>query len=479
MKNFFCSQQGLVARGLITLAIAFSSLFALAADDKPNIVVIMADNLGYGDVGVYGGMRAPTPVIDQLARDGVQLRDFQVEPTGPESRAAFMTGRMPIRSGISYAASVGNARGLHPKEVTIAELMKRADYNTALFGKWQLGSTPKRQPQMQGFDQFYGILETSSPIDPSFPGFSKKLIQKQQILSAKAEEEAKLTGEMTYVQRSYMDRELTEKGITFIKEQVEAKTPFFLMISYLNPHYPVVPHPDFAGKSLGGAYTDVLMEMDFNTGKVLAALNEVGIRENTIVIWFSDNGPSRQSPEADHNGDPGPWSGESGSAWEGGLRTVAIIRWPASVKAGWVSDEMVHVMDLYTTLGQIAGAEIPDDRPIDGVDQRAYLSGEKSHSQRDHRMVFYQNKLTAIRWRQFKAHLVVYERFRSMSTPGRDLSRRPQIYNLKTDPKELYDLAGRSGGNSMLATLLKVAEPYQASFREFPNNEYKNFDRRD
>jgi len=217
------------------------------------------------------------------------------------------------------------------------------------------------------------------------------------------------------------------------------------------------------------------MEIDQNTGQVLDAIEKTGIRENTVVVWFSDNGPTRYSPEADHNGDPGPWSGELGSAWEGGLRTAGMMRWPGKIRPDWVCDEIFHVMDLFTTLSTIAGGHVPSDRPIDGLDQTAFLLGEDRTSARDHSIVFFYGKLTAIRWRQFKAHLVVYDRFQSLTRPATDLGVLPRIYNLRTDPKELFDLMGRSGGTPMFEQFQKVVTPYLASFREFPNNDYSRW----
>jgi arylsulfatase len=219
------------------------------------------------------------------------------------------------------------------------------------------------------------------------------------------------------------------------------------------------------------------MEIDHNTGVVLDAIDDAGVRDHTIVVWFSDNGPTRYSPEADHNGDPGPWSGELGSAWEGGLRTAGMMRWPGKIKSNWVSDETFHVMDLYVTLGNIAGGDVPTDRPIDGVDQTAFLTGKQINSARDHCMVFFYGELTAIRWRQFKAHFIVYERFKSLTQPGKKLGVLPRIHNLRADPKELYDLMGRSGGTPMFMQFQKVAAPYLASFQKFPNRDYSKITR--
>jgi len=216
----------------------------------------------------------------------------------------------------------------------------------------------------------------------------RKRGSKGEELYAKGGAKAKKVGENTLEQRSLMDRELTKRSVNFIGQHAKKK-PFFLFVPFTNPHHPVVPHPDFVGKSKGGAYTDVLMEMDYDTGLILDAIDKAGIRENTIVVYFSDNGPTRYSPEPDHNGDNGIWTGELGSAWEGSLRTVGMMRWPGKIRSNWKSKEMFSEMDLFTTFAAITGAKVPTDRAIDGVDQTDYLLGKQSHSNRDSRIVVY------------------------------------------------------------------------------------------
>jgi len=345
------------------------------AQEKPNIVVIMTDNQGFGDLGCYGGVRAETPRIDQLAAEGIQFLDFQVEPGCSPTRAAFQTGRMPVRSGNDGYVEPGQPGGLDPREVTIAELLKSVGYTTAMYGKWHLGENDERHPHRQGYDEWYGITNTTVPVNPNFPGAGSLDLIQQKILFAKVGEKAEVVAENDLEQRSLMDRELTKRSVKFIEENAKSKNPFFLFVPFTNPHHPVIPHPDFKGKSKGGAYTDALMEIDYNTGLILDAIDKAGINENTIFIFFSDNGPTRYSPEPDHNGDNGIWTGELGSGWEGSLRTVGMMRWPGKIQPNQKSKEMFHVMDFFTTLSKIVGADIPTDRAIDGVDQTAYLLG--------------------------------------------------------------------------------------------------------
>jgi len=450
------------------------------AQDKPNIVVIMTDNQGYGDLGCYGGVRAETPRIDKLASEGIQFLDFQVEPGCSPSRAAFQTGRMPVRSGNDGYVEPGQPGGLHPMEVTIAELLKGVGYSTAMYGKWHLGENDERHPQRQGYDEWYGITNTTVPVDPTLPGAGSLDLIQQKILYAKGGQKAKKVAENTLEMRSLMDRELTRRSVEFIETHAKKK-PFFLFVPFTNPHHPVIPHPDFVGKSKGGAYTDALMEMDYNTGLILDAIDSAGIRDNTIVVYFSDNGPTRYSPEPDHNGDNGIWTGELGSAWEGGLRTVGMMRWPGKIKANWKSKEMFSEMDFFTTFAAITGAKVPTDRAIDGVDQTDYLLGKQSNSSRDSRIVVYDGhpNPVAVRYKQFKFHWITYSRENApFQEAPQVLGQIPLVFNLDTDPKERYNLFGRSGGVAPFEPMMRdVMVPYMTSLRKFPNKDYSKMKR--
>jgi len=439
----------IVKRSTVFLYLWIFFVASLAwGQEKPNIVIIMTDNQGYGDLGCYGGVRAETPRIDQLASEGIQFLDFQVEPGCTPTRAAFQTGRMPVRSGCDGYVEPGQPGGLDPMEVTLAELLKGVGYKT--------------------------------PVDPTFPGGNSVELIQQKILYAKGGQAAEQVGENSVETRSLIDRQITERSVKFISENVNKKAPFFLFVAFTQPHHPVVPHPDFAGKSKGGAYTDALMEIDFNTGLILDAIDEAGIRENTIFVFFSDNGPTRYSPEADHNGDPGIWSGELGSGWEGGLRTVGMMRWPGQIKSNWKSKEMFHVMDFFSTLANISRADLPTDRPIDGLDQSEYLLGKKETSNRNSRIVLYDGNEgpVAVRYKQFKFHFITYEKFNPFQSPRKNLGQIPYIFNLDTDPKELFNLFGRSGGVALFEPMIRdVMVPYYVSIKQHPNKDYSKMTR--
>jgi len=218
------------------------------------------------------------------------------------------------------------------------------------------------------------------------------------------------------------------------------------------------------------------MEIDFHTGRVLDAIDNAGIRDDTIVVWMSDNGPTMYS-EPDQNGDPGPWTGQLGSAWEGSLRTAGMMRWPNKIKSNWVSDEMIHVLDLNVTLAKFAGAEVPDDRPIDGIDQSNYLLGKRPKSSRDHSIIFYDDELVAVRWRQFKIHFVLYDKDNGYMSP-KLLHDAPNVFNLRMDPKEQHNIAGYKGGGFtfILPVMRKVVQPYMISMQQYPNADYSRFE---
>jgi arylsulfatase len=443
------------------------------AGKQPNIVMIMTDNLGYGDIGIYGGLRAPTPRIDQLARSGIQFRDFQVEPACTPSRAAIMTGRMAVRSGTDAVLEPGVPGGLHPAEITLAEMLGAAGYATAHYGKWHLGFAHERQPQMQGFEDFWGILFTSAPGDPADPDFQAIGVPTQKVLAAKGGEKARVVGELTNEYRGFIDSDITDRAVAYIRQHAQGDQPFFLYVPFINPHNPVVAHPDFQGKSGGGAYSDALMEIDHNTGRILDAIADENIREDTIVIWLSDNGPQRFTLEPYHFGDPGPWSGELGSVFEGGLRTAGMISWPGTIKP-FVSDQLVHSMDLFATLARWAEAKIPEDRPIDSIDQSDYLTQQAKDSKREYVMVFYNGQYAAMRFRHYKVMRAVYARKGSLMSAPQYLNSIPRIYNLRADPKEEYVISGGPEGitRSLVLKEVSLRLAYKKSFEEFPNADY-------
>jgi arylsulfatase len=408
----------------------------LAQASRPNIVIMMVDNTGWGELGVYGGgilRGAPTPRLDKLASEGMQLLNFNVEPQCVPSRSAFMTGRHPIRSGTTRVVW-GVPYGLTGWERTMAEIFSDGGYATAMFGKWHLGDTPGRYPTDQGFDEFYGILNTTDEAEYSTQiGFDPKVLPLPQIQESVRNGPIRKVKPFDLQTRRLIDAELTDKAMEFMQRQVSAGKPFLNVITYTQPHLPTLPHPDFEGKTGHGPYADTHVEIDHRAGQILDAIDGLGIRGNTIVIWTSDNGPEVVQP---WYGTSGYWSGHYFTAMEGSLRVPFLIRWPGQIPPGLKSNEIVHMVDLLPTLAEASGLKMPKDRIIDGVDQLNFFTGKKESSAREGFPAYNGDEMFAYKWRNFKVHFV--EQRRAYEPPKR--LNVPQVYDLIRDPKEEFDL---------------------------------------
>ena len=454
---------------LAALLVCLSGSDALAKGD-PNIVLLVQDNLGWGEVGAYGGgvlRGAETPNIDDLADEGVKLLNFNVESQCVPSRSALMTGRHPIRSG-THSVVWGMLYGLTQWEVTIAELLSNEGYATGMFGKWHLGDTKGRFPTDQGFDEWYGIPNTTDEATYS-EGFQydRSVATVPMIMESTKGKKPKNVKEYTRATRRTIDGELVDRTIAFMKRSVKKKKPFFAYVPFTQVHVPTEPHPDFAGKTGNGRWADVLAEMDHRVGQILDAIDDLDVRENTIVIWMSENGPEEIFP---HNGARGPWKGTYFTGYEGSLRTSFLARWPGRIEPGTVSNEIVHITDVYTTLAKAGGASIPTDRIVDGVDQMEFLTGRAEKSAREGFPVYQGPKLFGYKWRNWKVHLATQETMGSpVVTPGM-----PRLYNLLTDMREDYDLVkfgGREGGEQnywVLPVIFERIVAHRASLAEEP-----------
>jgi len=452
------------------------SASAQAPQQKPNIVFILADNLGYGELGCYGGgilRGAPTPRIDELAAQGTRLLNFNVEAQCTPSRSALMTGRFSIRSG-TYEVPIGGVPdGLTQWEVTIAELLSARGYATGMWGKWHLGSAEDRLPTHQGFDEWYGIPRTyDEAMWPSFnqtnsawpsvgskQGWDPKEVAAEPIYEARKGEKARVVGTLDIEKRRTMEAEITSRAVDFIQRNAKAGKPFFAYVASSMVHMPTLPNPEFAGKTGNGDWADCLAEMDYRTGQILDAIQSAGIEDNTLVIFTSDNGPEATHP---WEGDSGPWRGTYFTAMEASLRAPFIIRWPGKVPAGRVSNEIVHIVDCFTTLAHVGGAQVPKDRPIDGVDQLDFLLGKQENSNRDGFPAYVADRLSAVKWRNWKMHFIWQENM--YDTPQR--LPLPKLVNLLTDLKEERDVGAE---NSWVAEpMIKIVSDFEASLKKYP-----------
>jgi len=468
--------QSIIATALVG-AMAFVSTVGRAADaNKPNIVFIFTDNLGYGELGCYGGgilRGCATPRIDKLASEGMRLLNFNVEAQCTPSRSALMTGRLAIRSG-TYEVPIGGApEGLTQWEISIAKLLSAQGYATGMWGKWHLGSIEDRLPTHQGFDEWYGIprsydealwpsLNETGGMWPSLgnkQGWNANIVRPEPIYEARKGEKAKVVGELDLEKRKTMEAEITSRAVEFIKRNAQAGKPFFAYVSSSLVHIPTLPGPDFAGKTGNGDWADCLAEMDYRTGQILDAIKASGIESNTLVIFTSDNGPEATYP---WQGDSGPWRGTYFTAMEASLRAPFIIRWPGQVPAGRVNNEIVHIVDCFTTLARVGGAEIPKDRAIDGVDQLDFFLGKQENSNREGFPAFVADRLTAVKWRNWKVHFIKQD---NMYDPPLKYPL-PRIINLLTDLKEENDVAVQA--TWVAEPVMKIVGEFEASLKKYP-----------
>lgn len=365
-----------------------------------------------------------------------------------------MTGRHPIRSGTTRVVW-GQLYGMVGWEKTWAELFTDAGYATGMFGKWHLGNSKGRFPTDQGFDEWFGVANTTdeSWYRDQFK-FDGKASLEPVIQKAKRGEVPKKVADYTLETRRSIDGDLNKRAINFMEKQVKAGKPFFAYIPYTQPHVPTLPHKDFINKTGNGNFADVIAEMDHRIGEILDAIDKLDIRENTIVVWTSDNGPEEA---AGWNGTAGFWRGGYFTALEGSLRTSFLIRWPGKIKAGGVSNEIVHITDMLPTFAKVAGYEVPADRMIDGIDQLDFITGKQKTSNREGFPIYLGDTLSAYKWRDWKVHFVKLESMFGTPEPQNF----PLMYNLIKDPKELYP--NRTGSTTWI---LPAVSKLVVKFRE-------------
>ena len=413
------------------------------AQDKPNIVLVFMDNFGWGEPGFNGGgiiRGAPTPRLDKLASEGLRLTNFNVEAQCTPSRSAILTGRYAIRSVNGTAPAGAGIYGLVQWEITMAEMLSDAGYSTGMFGKWHLGRTEGRFPTDQGFDEWYGVPNsTDESAYSQLHGFAESGVEETFVMEARKGEEPRKVRPYDLDYRPLIDGDLTDKAIDFMKRHAEGGKPFFLYLPYTATHYPTIPHPEFSGATGNGRWADILHQIDQYNGMLLDAIDEIGIRDNTTFIFTADNG-NEAAPhgnntttiETAHPGSAGPWRGTMFTGFEGSLRVPFVVRWPGKIPAGAASNEIVHEMDLFPTMARIAGGTVPEDRVIDGIDQSEFLFGNQKKSNREGIIVYMGEEIFGVKWRNwkvsFKEQDTIFSETRTYGTP--------RVYNLLTDPQE-------------------------------------------
>ena len=419
MSNKFSLQK------LTILCILFlASALHLQAQQQPNIIILFADDLGYGDLSSYGHPTIKTPNIDALADEGIRFTSFVTGVYCVPSRSQLITGRYMPRIQFNGSTGADGKGGLPDSELTLAEALKSAGYITGMAGKWHLGyKQEKFLPPNQGFDSWLGMPYSNDYIKPWVQTEEPlALYRGTRIIEHPVNQEALTT-------------RYTEEAVNFIKTHGKKpqKQPFFFYLAYNMPHVPVNTAEQFRGKSAAGLYGDVVETVDWSVGQVLEALDREGLTENTIVFFASDNGPWLNMPDRIlqagikpwHAGSPGPLRGSKHTTYEGGARVPAMIRWPGQIKNKTVSDALVASPDIYRTFLEVAEAELPD-HPLDGFNLLPFLTGKTNKSPRRQYGYFHQNQLKAMREGDWKLKLD---------------EEKPELFNLQEDPAERYNRA--------------------------------------
>lgn len=412
----------------ISLAVALIALssVASAANRPPNFVLINCDDLGYGDLSCYGATTQRTPNIDLLARGGTRFTSFySTSGVCTPSRSSLMTGCYPRRTNMHYGDGTawvlfpGYHKGLHPDEITVAEVLKSQGYATAIVGKWHLGDQPEFFPTKQGFDSWFGI-----PYSNDMGQVPKKRIGRPH--TPLLRDDAVIESEPD---QRYLTRRYTDEAIEFIR--VNHESPFFLYLPHTFPHWPHYATSEFEGTSGYTLYGDCIQEVDWSTGQIMAALEALGLTDNTLVIFTSDNGARTIKGE----GSNGPLRGAKGTTWEGGQRVPMIAHWPGKIPAGGTCDTLTTTMDIMPTFAGLAGTHAPSDRIIDGHDIRTVLFGERQSSPYEAFFYYYTAHLQCVRSGDWKL------RFKATGKKRAQQDLEPTLYHLGDDIAESTDVA--------------------------------------
>ena len=429
---------------------------AVDAPPRPNIVLILTDDQGYGDLGCYGATDLKTPNVDRLAREGTRFTSFYVaQPVCTASRAALLTGCYANRVSMAGALNHTSAVGINARETLLSELCKKQGYTTAIFGKWHLGHHPPFLLTRHGFDTFFGIpySNDNGPLHPVTPGIAPlPLFEGETIVELDPDQ-------------SQFTRRITGRAVDFIARNKDR--PFFLYVPQIMPHVPIAASDQFRGKSRRGLYGDVIEELDWSVGAIVNALREHGLEERTLLIYATDNGPFLSYGE--HAGSAGPLREGKLTTFEGGVRVPCIARWPGQIPAGRTCDELATTMDLYATLAHLIGAKLPDTKR-DGDDLSPLLLGASGAQGRGKFWYYSGDELHAVRQGDWKLHLP-HEYLTLAGEPGRGgkpsnfgrlkpesielsgirgiasrhgyrfASIGPSLFNLKDDPGETTDRA--------------------------------------
>jgi arylsulfatase A-like enzyme len=406
---------------MLRLTALFLAATLITAADKPNVVIINIDDLGYADIGPFGSTINRTPNLDRMAAEGCKLTAFYAAPVCSPSRAALMTGSYPKRSlPIPHVLFPIGDSGLSPDEVTVAEVVKSVGYTTACIGKWHLGDQPEFLPTRQGFDVYFG-LPYSNDMGPVADGTRSDLGKPIPEGKGKGQPPLPLMRQETVLKRVLPDDQCslvelyTTEAVSFIKANREK--PFLLYMPHNAVHFPIYPGRAFQKRNSNGIFSDWIEEVDWSVGQILEALRQAGIDDRTLVLFTSDNGGTNRGSNA-------PLRGHKGSTWEGGIRVPTLARWPGHIPAGSSVDAISGMIDVLPTVAALSGASLPAGRKLDGMNLLPLLTAQAGAQ--GHEVFHYYRglKLEALRWQQWKLHLGSGE-----------------LYDLKADPGEATNVA--------------------------------------
>jgi arylsulfatase A-like enzyme len=457
---------------------------------RPNIVWLVIDDMGWGDPGVYGGgaaIGAATPNIDRLAHEGLKLTSTYSQPTCTPTRSAILTGRLPMRTGLTRPILAGDKITKNPwaDEISLSALLGKAGYQTVLSGKWHVGEAEGMRPQDIGFDEYYGYYPAQKELSQAFDkrrypdlvlnperlemlretGASEALIHGFKGGETKEVQQVKSTDDVAEA-----DRILKEFTVAKIADLAKSGKPFFLEHCFMKVHADNFASKAFEGKSGSKyPYKDAVVEVDVYVGEIMQALDAAGVLDNTFVFVTSDNGPQLDSwPDSGYT----PFRGGKASAWEGGVRVPGIAYWQGMIAPGRESDELFDLMDLFNTSLDLAGAldSLPTDRYIDGIDQTSFLLADAGHSKREKVYIWTEKDLMAMRMYEYKMHLKVVQTQAQWldidMTTVSDVGLAPWLFNLYIDPKEAYPVGHRM--NAWLASLAAEMKAHAATFKKYP-----------
>jgi arylsulfatase len=411
---------------------------------KTNIILINMDDMGYGDTEPYGSTGYATPNFNRLAKEGMRFTHFYAaQAVCSPSRAALLTGCYPNRIGMSGGALMPwSTKALNPAEETIASLLKKAGYSTAMFGKWHLGADAPHLPLRYGFDQFYGIPYSHDmwPVDYEGKPITDTTNRRRKFPVLPVIEGNKQVATInTLAEQAMLTATFTRKAEEFITSNKQK--PFFLYLAHPMPHVPLAASPAFAGKTGAGLFADVISEIDWSIGRIIDLLDKTGLSKNTLLIVTSDNGPWLSF--GNHAGSSGGLREGKGTAWDGGTRVPCFVRWPGKVKAGSISSGLLTNMDILPTIIAAANAALPKEK-MDGLNFLPLLTGKTDRSPRELFYVYYDaNNLKLIRYKNWELVLPHSSQSYSQGEPGKN--GKPGSTPVKPVPMALYDLTHDPG----------------------------------